>query len=368
MKRKLLVCLLVAAGLRLAFLFVLFPVLQDRWQLRDDGDGYRPLAQTIREHQYTDVTRGPVYPVIVAACPGITLKIVQVLLDTAVCALLFWLAGRRLSAAWLWALYPFAIWRVAFVNKETVLTFLIVAYLLIQLTALRSGKLGWWIVAGGMLGCVNLCKPTFILWPVLALGVLWCHPQRGAVVVLLGVMGLCLMPWMIRNAALTGEILVVATERGGLTTFVGNYQPTDGNWEGPGKGRWQAAVAAINVEQAGASVVALDRAFYRAAWQQVAGHPAQAAWLAFRKCGRFWFFSAKRRELLLAGLIQGGYLGLLGLGLWRARPRTSESWLLLALIGYGMLVHALSYADLRFSLPVMPCVCALASRTFGPRA
>ena len=123
MNRALLLCLLVAFVLRLAFVLAVFPVLQDRWQLRDDGDGYRPIAHTIREHRYDDVPRGPVYPALVAACPGLALKGVQAILDTAVVALIFWLAGRQLPAAWLWAVYPFAIWRVAFVNKETVLTF-----------------------------------------------------------------------------------------------------------------------------------------------------------------------------------------------------------------------------------------------------
>ena len=54
------------------------------------------------------------------------------------------------------------------------------------------------------------------------------------------------------------------------------------------------------------------------------------------------------------------YLGLLGVGLWRRRPWGLETVLPLILIAYVMLVHAVSYADLRFSLPVMPLVCVLA--------
>ena len=363
MNRPLLLCLLVALVLRLAFVLFAFPVLQDRWQLRADGDGYRPIAQTIRQHQYDDVTRGPVYPAIVAACPGRLLQVLQAILDTAVGALIFWLAGRQLSAAWLWALYPFAIWRVAFVNKETVLTFYLAIYLCLQLRAWRSGHWRDWVAAGLACGLVNLCKPMFLLWPVLLLFVV---PRRAWI--LLGATLLLVAPWTYRNWHVTGgEFLPIATERGGVTTFVGNYQPTDGNWEGPGKARWQAAVATIIAQNSTASAVALDRAFYQAAWQQVAGNPARAAWLALRKCGRFWFFSAKHRELLIAGLIQGSYLALLGIGLWRTRPWAGELWLLLALIGYVMVVHALSYADLRFSLPVMPFVCVLAGRAFAKR-
>ena len=204
----------------------------------------------------------------------------------------------------------------------------------------------------------------FLHWPVLLLVV---APRRAWILVV--AMVVLIAPWTYRNWRITGgELLPIATEQGGLTTFVGNYQPTAGNWEGPGKVRWLAAIAEIRAQNIGASAVALDRAFYRAAWQQVVGNPLRAAGLAIRKCGRFWFFSAKQRELLFALLIQGGYLTLLGIGLWRARSWGAETWLLLALTGYVMLVHAVSYADLRFSLPVMPCVCALASRTFATRA
>lgn len=355
---------MVALLLRLAFVLLVFPVLQQHWHLRDDGDGYRPIAQSIRDHRYDDVTRGPVYPAIVAACPGVALKVVQAILDTAVCGLIFWLAGRQLSAAWLWALYPFAIWRVAFVNKETVLTFYLVIYLCLQLRAWRSGHWRDWVAAGLACGLVNLCKPMFLLWPVLLVFVV---PRRAWI--LLAAMLVLITPWTYRNWRVTGgELLPVATEQGGLTTFVGNYQLTAGNWECPGKSNWLAAVAEVRAQNPGASPVALDRAFYRSAWQQVAGNPARAAMLAVRKCGRFWFFSAKRRDLLVAVLIQGSYLALLGIGLWRMQSWGPETWLLLALIGYVMTAHAMSYADLRFSLPVMPVVCALASRTFATRA
>ena len=39
---------------------------------------------------------------------------------------------------------------------------------------------------------------------------------------------------------------------------------------------------------------------------------------------------------------------------------------MLSLIVYVMLIHALTYADLRFSIYVMPFVCVLASGCFKP--
>jgi len=356
--RKLTVCLAVALLLRLAFVFVGFPFLEHRWQLREDGDGYGLIAQSIRDGRYDDVTRGPVYPFFVAAAGSlIATKMAQAFLDTATCLLIYWLAGKNVYAAWLWAVYPFAIWRVAFINKETMLAFLLATYVFVQF---RSSKPWQWVAAGALLALVNLCKPSFLLWPVVLLAF---APRRAWLTI--AATAVIIAPWTYRNWRVTGsEFLPVATERGGVTTFIGNYQPTQGLWEGAGKTRWQAAVDEIRVQNGGASEVQLDRAFYRAAWRQVVGNPVKALELTVRKCGRFWFLSAKRREQLASIGIQAGYLVLFGTGLWRSRRSTTDVKLMLAMVAYVMLVHALSYADLRFSLPVMPLVCVIAAKTF----
>jgi hypothetical protein len=367
------ICLTVALLLRLAFIFIGFPVLQQRWNLREDGDGYGTIAESIREGRYTDVTRGPVYPALVAVAGSpMTVKLVQALLDTATCWFVWWLAltisGSRVAhgplfAAWLWAVYPFAIWRVAFINKEVVLAFLLAGYVCVQVLALRQGKIWQWLAAGGLLGLVNLCKPTFLAWPLIILAFAFLHRvPLMRVGGLIAAMVLIVAPWTLRNYRVSGgEFLPVATERGGVTTFIGNYQPTLGLWEGPGKVRWMAAVEEIEHHHAGDSVVELDRAFYRAAFQQMASHPGKALEIFVRKCGRFWFESAARREQVIAFVIQAAYLALLGIGLWRWRSWNVEVIVMITLILYVMLIHALSYADLRFSLPVMPVVCVLAA-------
>ena len=174
--RPLWICLLVALAARLVFAFGLFPILQQRWHLREDGDGYGSIAQTIREGHYDDVTRGPVYPVFlaVAGSPAMA-KFLQALLDTVTCGLVFLLAHRNWKAAALWAIYPFAIWRVAFIGKEVVATTLLVSYVALQLVALRNGKTWAWLAAGGFLALVNLCKPTLLAWPLVVLALVFLH-------------------------------------------------------------------------------------------------------------------------------------------------------------------------------------------------
>jgi hypothetical protein len=123
-------------------------------------------------------------------------------------------------------------------------------------------------------------------------------------------------------------------------------------------------VAEIRAQHPGATVVEMDRAFYQAATRQVAGNPARAGEMFLRKCWRFWFLSAARREQAVSFVIQFAYLALLGVGLWRRWPWEPDTVLMLALVAYVMLIHALSYADMRFSLPVMPLVCVLAASVF----
>jgi hypothetical protein len=376
--RWLVACLLVALGLRLGFVFFGFPYLQQRWNLREDGDGYGFIAQTIRDGNYRDVTRGPVYPLFVAvASSPLSVKLLQAFLDTAVCALVFALSQRAtfggglarggLWAAWSWALYPFAIWRVAFINKEVVLTFLLVSYACAQLWAFRDKRLWPWLAAGMLLGVVNLCKPTFLLWPIVVLlfvGRFRVPMQRF--LLLLAAMAVVIVPWSARNYWVShGEFLPVATEQGGMTTFVGNYQPTLGLWEGPWKKRWQDAVEEIKRQNPDATVVQLDRAFYRAAWEQAISNPWKAVELFVRKIGRFWFFSAARREQMISLCVQLVCLSAAAWALWRDRAQ-QDGWkaVLVTLILYTNLVHAMSYADMRFSLPVMPFVCVLAARAF----
>jgi hypothetical protein len=359
--RHLLICLSVGLLLRVLFVLAGFPVLEERWGLRDDGDGYQHLALSIRQGNYTDVTRGPVYPLFVAALGSATaVKMGQVLLDAMVVAMVFWLSRGSLAAAWLYAVYPFAIWRVAFINKEIVLGFLLAGYVCLQIRAWRGDKMATWTGAGVVLGLVNLCRPVFLAWPV-ALFLL--GPRGHKMLVAIVAMVLVMAPWTARNYRVTrGEILPVATERGGVTTFIGNYQPTMGQWEGAGKSNWMSAVEQIQAANIGLSEVAMDRVFYYETWRHVLAQPVKALELIARKCGRFWFLSAARREVAASVAVQGFFLVALLIAIWRMRPWDREVVLMLSVILYVMIAHALSYADLRFSLPVMPLVCALIGR------
>ena len=85
----------VALVLRLVFVFVAFPRLQTRMHLREDGDGYWGIAQTIRAGTYTDVTRSPLYPAFLATVNSPAgVRVIQAVLDSLVCLWVAWLAQQ----------------------------------------------------------------------------------------------------------------------------------------------------------------------------------------------------------------------------------------------------------------------------------
>lgn len=352
---RLIVLLLTALTLRLAFIFVALPVIEDRVALRFDADNYSAIAQSIWRGEWRDVERGPVYPLFVAACGGsqTAVRLAQAVMDSGTVWLVF-LLGRRfggerpgLIAGWLYALYPLAWWRVAFMNKEIALTLLLAATVWCWQRPVVSG-IGW--------GLVNLCKPSYLLLPLLRR---WWLPQRKACAVTLAVMLAVIAPWTLRNYVVTGELMPVATERGGFTAYVTNWWPTRGDWE-TAKPLWQAELDRIRGQHANLNPVQVDRLFYRLTLQNIIAEPAHAMLMFARKAVMFWFVNASGRAWWAVTLLQLVYLGLAVAGAMRCQPPAE----LLIVVLYTWMLHAFVIADVRFALPVMPYVCVMAAAAF----
>jgi len=362
----LIVLLLTALALRLGFVFLALPQVESHLPLRYDGDNYTAIAASIWRGEWSDVERGPVYPLFVAACGGslTVVRVLQAVTDTATVLLLFQL-GRHwwdkrlgLAAGWLYALYPLAWWRVGFVNKEIVLTFLLTLTIL------------WWqrpVASGFGLGLLNLCKPSYLLLPLLRRW--WggsresrveSRERRKRYLITLAVMAAVIAPWTMRNYMLTGELLPVGTERGGFTAYVTNWRPTGGDWE-TNKPLWQAELDRIRRENANLNPVQLDRLFYRLTVRNILAEPGYTLMMFGRKAWMFWFVNASGRLWWAVTLVQLTYLGLAVGGALQKRPPA----VLLTVVLYTWAIHTLVIADVRFALPVMPCICLMAAGVFS---
>lgn len=352
---RLIVLLTVALALRLGFVFGGLPALERNLSLRYDADGYTAIADSIWRGEWRDIERGPVYPLFVAVCGGslTAIRILQALLDTATVLLVLrighrlWDSRIGLVAAWLYALYPLAWWRVGFVNKEIVLTFLLAVTVYFWQRPICSGV---------ALGLVNLCKPSYLLLPLLRR---WWAPERRRYALTVAVMLAVIAPWTIRSFVVSGEFTPVGTERGGFTAYVTNWWPTRGDWE-TNKEQWRAELDRIRGGHPGLNAVQMDRVFYRLTLQNILAEPGHAAQMFARKAFMFWFVNASGRVWWAVALLQLVYVGLAFVGAVQRRPPA----VLLTVVLYTWAIHTIVIADVRFALPVMPYVCLMAAWAF----
>ena len=354
---RLLILILVAMALRFGFVFGGLPLIERHVSLRYDADDYGAIAQSIWRGEWRDIQRGPAYPLFVAACGGslTAIRIIQVLLDTATVFLLFRLGQRLwderigLIAAWLYALYPLAWWRVGFANKEILLAFLLTLTVYLWHRPVASGA---------VLAILNLCKPSYLLLPLLKP---WWRGKMEIKKCLMTfvVMMAIIAPWTVRNYSLSGEFVPVGTERGGFTAYITNWWPTRGDWE-TNKTLWHAELDRIRAEHPGLNEVQMDRVFYRLTVKNILAEPGHALLMFARKAWMFWFVNASGRLWLLTFLVQFVYVGLAIAGIVQRRPPVEVA----AVVLYTWLVHTLVIADVRFALPVMPCVCLMAAWAF----
>jgi hypothetical protein len=366
-------CLLVALLLRFCFLFLLFPTLEKKMTLRDDGDGYMLIAETIHQHQYTDVVRGPVYPYFLAfAKYKLTAKILQVCLDSTVVWALF-ILGKILRkpftgiiAAWFYAFYPLAWWRCAFINKETLQTVFLIWFvvLLFWIVNISNKNKPWnsffgFLVAGFIFGLLNLIKPTFLLFPFFLIFWVW-HQRAILSWVCVGVFLFgTLIPvglWTYRNYKITNELIPVAIENAGLTLFVGGFYPNGGAWEGPSKDQWMKRVRQLAEEHPHATASELNRVYFRVAIKNLVNHPIQSFILFTLKVYRFWFENASGRLGLWIFFIQGAALTLGVIGFLKSDFEVKYHLFFALLIGYLWILHSIIYSELRYSLPLMPII------------
>ncbi len=404
LSQKLWLVLLVALALRLAFVLLIFPALDARlggaYAARGiDSDNYLVIANSFFVAKYTDVERAPLYPAFLAAILAlfyhstVAVQVAQAILDSSTVALL-WLIGRRIApdrsiaawACWLYAFYPLAWWRCVFINKEILQTFTVALFVLSFLSVIsksfdykcldstspkRPSPLTLLLscfLCGVMLGVVNLVKPIFLLLPLVLAIWVWRGRKRilhAPVVIgtLLVGMLVVIAPWTIRNHRVANAFVPVATERGGITMFIGNYYPSRGMWEGEHKYLWQNEVDRIAKEHAGANPIEMDRIYFRATLANIASHPLQFAELFIRKAWRFWFTNASERLRWLVLLVQLTFLGLAVAGLFKRGFDAVAALFFFLLVGYVWLLHAAIYADARFSLPLMPYVMLFAAVT-----
>ena len=188
------------------------------------------------------VDRTPLWPAIIASIYAILginnyfVRIFLCILDAGTCVFIYLFArdlfGRRIGvitglAA---AVYPQLYMYVDWLYSETLYIFLLFAFCYALLRLQRTSWQRWMVVSGVLLGLLALARPNgllvfgpFILWMVI-LGwkkiLSWRAVARSALIITL-IMLIFVVPWTIRNYAVSHAFIPVATGEG--TILIGSY-------------------------------------------------------------------------------------------------------------------------------------------------
>lgn len=320
----------------------------------------------------------PLYPLFLAGIYKIwghnlvVVRIIQAVIDTITCLLIYLLAirvfaRRKLArlALLISVFYPSLVASTTFILTETLYTSLLTASVLCMVLSLSKESWFGYIFAGILLGIATLCRPTTLLFPFFLIFGLTLTKSGKKVI---GGMIICLMmvmtiaPWTVRNYIVFGRFLPVAIGAGG-NLWLGSYIPWDADY------RYQDLTDKKKIEK-GLSALDADDKLKEEAIKNIKEHPFVYMRLCFKKIWRFWFLIPGRKELLknkmlLRVTIHLIYLTVLFffiLGVWFLRKQKDVSVLpILFMILYFTLIHSLLFAIPRYRIPITPLVIVFAA-------
>lgn len=363
-----------ALALRLAFLCA--------WSLR------HPDLQYTRDPYYeyalswlgwgpylSDIEHPPLYTLFIASilwvargADPLPALLVQTLLSSASCVLIgkigVLLVSRRagLLAAWLAALDMPLIYYSAQLRSESLFVFLLLAFFLMLLRALRDPSAGPFSWAGlGLLGgLAGLCRGVFAAYPLALIACPGVANRR----LLLPLAAFCaawLLPigaWTLRNLARTGTLVPLSANSG--TTLY------EGLASDPLVIRRRLEEIGDEYERLGRlDPAGMDRRYLGKALSWMRDHPAQTARIAAGKALDYWRFWPRRPDSRTSGALATVYFSLLLplalLGAWSVRADKRRWAPIAALFLYLSVVHSFYRTALRYRLPLEPFLCLLAA-------
>ncbi|MCP4594348.1 MAG: phospholipid carrier-dependent glycosyltransferase [bacterium] len=387
-----------------------------------DGEGYVGSFQSWVRHpyspsmvelkQYPGAYQPPVYITFLAGVLALTgrsllaIKLAQVLLGTATVGILYWIGrswfDRRtaLAAATICALYPNLIAFTHYLWSETVFVFLLT--LGMGLLTRRRELPGWagMVGVGLFLGLAALTRSLILYFvPVLVVWALVVHRRQWRATVpriglMIAVIALVIAPWTVRNWSIHGGLVLVETN-GPFNLWRGNTpnayrvrpKPPAESYRPPFESiplmpvveQWapdlvaQAKQMCASTQPSDLEVIACAR---QLAWECIRNDPAGFARRAGYKIVDLWnptSFLMRRMQsgaygpmsprwesaIAWSAVVSYGLVVVLALAvLWRVR-REPRVWLVVLLVLFVTLVHAVVFGLSRFRLPLMPFIILL---------
>lgn len=400
----LIIIILLALFLRLRFVSTASEI---PFNFLSDSSQYFSWAKhIISGKDFIDVYhQSPLYPFFLAlvfSLLGLSIHhalIVQAILGTISCFLVFWLSIKIFKNQWagvisafLMAIYGPAIFYNGMLLMPTLLTFINLIFLIVLLKALEDNK-GWlWAVAGLILGLSALARATILMFfPFLMIFLvgkawreyrqkeerantnmvpfLWHRCLRPLTISLLCA-SLVILPATLRNY-LKGKDLVLVAANAGITFYEGNNPWATGQYMDPpgldlGEDFNGGKIAGY-YEGRDLRPSEVSKFWFMESWRFIKDNPSQYLRLLGKKLAYFWnryeipnaeniYFAEQYSEILrlpLLSFLLVGSLGLLGLMIALHKGVSHVFIVMLFLISY-MLANVLFFITARYRLPVTP--------------
>lgn len=285
------------------------------------------------------------------------------------------LAGRRaaLAAAGIAAVYPPLVWVAGYALSEAIFWPVALGAVVLFDRTNERGSPTFAFVCGLACAGAMLIRPSMIFFVPLAAGALGVRRRWLASAMLLAGVAVALAPWVVRNHAVHGRVILAAST-GGVNFWIGNHPLAVGDGD-------MAANPAIKLDNArlrdahpGLTEEAMEPVYYREALRWIAAHPARWLGLELRKAfylvvptgPSYTLHSARYQVASIAPYLLVSTLAALVL-LRRSLvlQRTTGLWLLVASAVVSALVF---FPQERFRIPVIdPALVILAGTWFGSR-
>ena len=362
-------------------------------RLIGDEFSYDYLAYALVQGEFfQSPARTPGYPLFLAASYALLghsytkVLYVQAFLSVAVIPLTYLLSRWFTDSLWallasaLVTVHPALILHVPHLYSEILFTPLLVLVLISLMWALEMPHASRFILAGALLGLANLTRPTAFLFPVFLLLLLpaaWTFKRRIILCLFYGgTMALIIAPWTYHNYRTYNEFLPLSVS----TAVLWQGSPEYYHLMEKRKTHFQIWQKELNPARNGGYdpfTIEGDRYFTNRAIASIRSEPGVYAWYSLKKLAFFWighpatdwpeyaffsidtirsYFSAPRIAAIFFSRLFP-FLAIVGLIILHKRLCSFKP--LLVVCGYFMLVHTITYPEVRYSEPLYPILAVI---------
>jgi 4-amino-4-deoxy-L-arabinose transferase-like glycosyltransferase len=367
-------------------------------RLLGDEQHYDGLARSVLVGSFFQWPgRTPVYSLFLAGCYLIfgssynNVLYVQAFLGASVIPLTFLLARyvtavrSSLAAAAIVMLHPSLIFQVKRLLSENLYTPLLLLSLLSLLWALNRPLISRFSLGGVLIAITNLCRPTAALFPFLVPLLMprsWTWKRKIQLsLAYLGAVVVVTAPWVYHNYQTYHAFLPYSVSLTALWQGSPEFYHLAETRDTPWINFWDY----VQPARSGYDIFSIegDRYFNARAIASIQAEPAIYAWYSLQKLAFFWIgntmvdwphgkifnLNAMRpyyssSMILITFVVRLlPFLGLAGLIILRKRLR--DFLPLLVVCGYFMMIHAITYAEIRYSEPLYPILATIIATASG---